>query len=93
MEPVVLAADAVLGPNTLIPAGAVIVVIGAYAWLNRQFQDLKTALQAHNTRMEQLERAVAVAILRTEMELWIARVKLANAGKDVHVPDFPERTV
>lgn len=90
---IVAADSSVLGPTTLIPVGAVAVVIGAYAWLNRQFQDLKDALKVHNTRMEQLERASAAAIHRTEMELWIAKIKLANAGKDVVIPDFPERTL
>lgn len=90
---VVVAADSLsLGPTTLIPLGAVAVILGAWGWLNKQFQDLKDALKTHNTRMEQLERASKASIQHTEMELWIAKIQLANAGKDVVIPDFPERT-
>lgn len=93
MALVMLAEDSVsvLGPNTLIPVGAIVVIVGAYAWFTKQFQDLKDVLTAHSTRMEKIEAAHAVRITHQQMELWIARFQLANPGKEIVVPSFPER--
>lgn len=59
----------------------VLVVLGAYSWLNKQFSDLKECIRSAAEKAEG-------AVQKTHLKLFLARLQIANPT--IHIPSIDE---
>lgn len=79
--------------ETLIPIGVCIALcvgaVGAYGWLNAQFQDIKALIEKIDRRVEKLEIQANTPVrdrwTGTDMLVWTREFQLTNPG--IKIPD------
>jgi len=76
--------------STLVPIGAVvslvIILVGAWGFLDSRFTTIDRALDKQDRRLERLEEKTGDRWTSTEMKLWGAQLK--NLNPDMKIPEW-----
>lgn len=71
-----------LGPNTLVPVGALVaicgVLIGFTSWMGERFNSIESQLKVMSIERETANAVMMSHWTKTEQELWAERLKSGN---------------